>query len=162
MIFKDKYFFLSPFFSSPIILDINGESLSYKNVEAAFQAHKNLQLADKFCLLSGLEAKKLGEQLKPKQQDWDTYQIKLMAKLQHIKFENPFLFNALKSIKIPIINHNYWGDRFWGSCKGKGLDLLGKILTFIQNNDNDYDKLLKYVEEELIPEYLRSKEDNLV
>lgn len=60
MVFKDKYFFLSTFSPCDLQLTIKGEKFVYNNVESAFQAMKNLDLAPKFLLLSGLEAKKLG------------------------------------------------------------------------------------------------------
>ena len=66
MIFKDKYFFLSTFAPCSIQLNIEGRIINFNNAEAAFQGSKNPDLAEKFSLLSGLEAKKLGEKIIPK------------------------------------------------------------------------------------------------
>jgi len=32
-----------------------------------------------------------------------------------------------------LIEGNKWGDRFWGVCKGKGKNNLGKILMKIRD-----------------------------
>ena len=63
MIFKDKYFFLSTFYTSHITTEINHQSITFKNVETAFQAFKNPENAEKFVLLKPLEAKKIGEKI---------------------------------------------------------------------------------------------------
>ena len=47
MLFKDKYFFLSNFYPVSVTIDINGNKITFKNSEAAFQAQKNFELADK-------------------------------------------------------------------------------------------------------------------
>ena len=105
MIFKDKYFFLSTFYPCDVTCDINNKV--YKNVEAVFQAHKNPELADKFMLLSGLEAKKLGEKITPVDSNWNIEQLYCMAKILNNKFKNYGLLFQLKLIKEPIINDNF-------------------------------------------------------
>ena len=42
--------------------------------------------------------------------------------------------NDLKLIKEDIVEDNYWNDTFWGMCKGKGNNILGKILMNIIHN----------------------------
>ena len=32
-----------------------------------------------------------------------------------------------------IIEENYWGDTFWGVCRGKGQNHLGKILMKVRD-----------------------------
>ena len=145
MLMKDKYFFLSNFYPTPIHIEINGQDLLFENSEAAFQAQKNFDLAPHFTLLKGLEAKRLGQGIQITTPNWNTYRLTAMAKVLHAKFSDPVLFNMLKKVDEEIVEDNYWGDTFWGVCKGKGNNMLGKMLTNIKENDNDFDKLMLYV-----------------
>lgn len=130
-------------------MEIGDKKIMYKNVEAAFQANKNPELAEKFLLLSGLEAKKLGEPLKPTDPNWKVNQLYVMAAALHSKFTNFALLFQLKRIDGEIVNDNYWFDTFWGVYKGEGLNILGKMLMNIRDNDNDFTRLHVYVSLEL-------------
>lgn len=151
MIFKDNYFFLSTFYLSPITLIIDGKECKFTNVEAAYQAQKNPQIADKFSQIKGLEAKRIGESLRITRTDWDTYYPYAMANALHSKFNNRLLLTYLKMINDEeIINDNYWGDKFWGVYKGEGKNILGKMLTNIRDNNNSLEALIDYIKNDLI------------
>lgn len=152
MIFKDNYFFLSNFYPCNIELELNGKVCKFINSEAAFQAQKNLAIADKFSRIKGLEAKRIGKELNITTPDWDHYRLYAMANALNGKFKNKLLLVQLKSVDEPIVEDNYWHDTFWGVCKGEGKNMLGKMLTFIKDNDNDLQKLYKYIEEVLMKE----------
>lgn len=152
MIFKNNYFFLSTFYRSKIEFEINGKLCKFTNAEAAYQAMKNPEIADKFSQIKGLEAKRMEESLKITVPDWGHFKLFAMGKVLHEKFKNRMLFLQLKTIKEPIINDNYWGDTFWGVCKGEGKNILGKMLTVIRDTDNDLDKLYDYIKKELLKE----------
>ena len=64
MIFKDNYFFLSTFYTCPIYLNIDGKECRFNNVEAAYQAQKVPEIADRFSQVKGLEAKRMEGRLK--------------------------------------------------------------------------------------------------
>ena len=148
---KDKYFFLSNFYPCTVIIDIDNKIYTFKNVESAFQAQKNNELASKFCLLQALEAKKYGEVIPITTPDWNLYQLIAMAKCLHSKFKlNSNLLQDLKQINEPIINENYWKDDFWGVYKGRGKNILGKMLINIKDNDNNYEQLIEYINNDLI------------
>ena len=155
MILKDDYFFLSNFYPCEVTVEISGEKLKFKNAEAAYQAQKNYKLADKFCLLSGSEAKKLGRQIPLTTESWNTERLYAMAKALNSKFQNYALLFMLKLVKEEIIEDNYWDDIFWGICTNKrhdheGKNILGKMLMNIRDYDNDYNCLLAYINKELI------------
>lgn len=155
MIFKDKYFFLSNFYPCDVTIEINGEKIKYKNAEAAYQAQKNYSVADKFVLLSGAEAKKLGSQIPITTECWNTEKLYAMAKVLHSKFTHYGLLFMLKLVKEEIIEDNYWGDTFWGICnnkkyKNEGKNILGKMLMNIRDNNNDYNCLIAYINKDLI------------
>ena len=155
MLMKDDYFFLSNFYPCDIIIEINGKKLRFKNAEAAFQAQKNYDLAEKFTLLSGSEAKKLGRQIPITTENWNVDRLYAMAKVLHSKFSNYSLLFLLKLVKEEIVEDNYWDDTFWGVCTNKkydhvGKNMLGKMLMNIRDNNNDYYVLLAYINKELI------------
>lgn len=150
MIFKDEYFFLSTFYIMPMTLEIGGKECKFLNVEAAYQAQKNPEIADKFSQVKGLEAKRMDDKLKITVSDWSNYKLVAMANALHAKFSNRILFVQLKDIKEDIIHDNYWKDTYWGVYKGEGKNILGKMLMNIRDNNNDYDALINYINKELV------------
>lgn len=152
MLFKDKYFFLSTFYISPITLMIDNKECKFTNAEAAYQAQKVPEIADKFSQVKGLEAKRMEDRLKITRDNWEDYHLYAMANALQSKFSNKILYAQLKAINDPIIHDNYWGDTYWGVYKGSGKNLLGKLLTFIRDNDNDLDRLYNYIDTTLIKE----------
>lgn len=155
MLFKDKYFFLSNFYPAPVTLTINNKTLAFKNSEAGYQAQKNFELAKHFCLLSGSEAKKLGQTITITTPNWDDYKLYAMADVLNSKFQDYALLFQLKLIKEDIIEDNYWGDTFWGVCTNKtydheGKNMLGKLLMCIRDTNNNKDALYRYIQTELL------------
>lgn len=152
MVFKNKYFFLSTFHVRQFSLAVDGKICDFITVEAAFQAQKVPEIADRFSQIRGMEAKAIGEKLKILVDDWDTYQLYAMANALHAKFHYPDLFNDLKAIEKTIVMDNYWGDSFWGKYRGQGHNFLGRMYMNMQKNNNNLEALYKLIEEEFIPE----------
>lgn len=152
MIFKDKYFFLSTFYTCPIYLTINDVECRFDNVEAAYQAQKVPEIADRFSQVKGLEAKRMEGKLKITHPDWEHYHLYAMANALHAKFKNTYLKSLLKAIKDPIIHDNYWGDEYWGVCKGSGKNILGNMLMILRDTDNDINALYDYISKNLLTE----------
>lgn len=150
MLFRDQYFFLSNFCECTIKCNINGKDLCFPSVECAFQAHKNFELADKFTLLSSLEAKKYGKRVKLTTPNWETYKVYLMGRLLIQKFRNFEFFLKLKKVEGEIVEDNYWGDTYWGVCKGEGKNVLGKLLMHIRDNNCDEKALENYISKLLL------------
>ena len=40
--------------------------------------------------------------------------------------------NLLATGKATLVEGNSWGDTFWGVCRGKGKNMLGKILMRVR------------------------------
>ena len=83
----------------------------------------------------GKVAKKLAANTKcPKREipggyDWDSWRIHLMKRAVWSKFQNKELEEKLVDTgNICLVEHNQWGDTFWGVSKGVGKNNLGKIL----------------------------------
>jgi len=131
MIFRGEYFFLSNLFSCPVTVEFKDGIITFRNAEAAFQAHKCLTAEGKreFERMEGLKAKKYGRkvELRP---DWNSVRVLAMKRVIDAKFDqNKELARKLIAITEPIVETNTWNDRFWGVCNGRGENMLGKLLT---------------------------------
>jgi ribA/ribD-fused uncharacterized protein len=131
--FRDEYFFLSNFYPVEIKLD----GIVYPNAEAAFQAQKTLDDEErrKFSMLKNpVQAKRLGRKVKLRD-DWEEVKLDIMTEIVSQKFlQHPHLIEMLlQTGDEELVEGNKWGDRFWGVCKGKGENHLGKILMKIRD-----------------------------
>lgn len=131
--FRDEYFFLSNFYPVEIKLD----GIVYPNAETAFQAQKTLDVGErrKFSMLKNpVQAKRLGRKVKLRD-DWEEVKLDIMTEIVSQKFlQHPHLIEMLlQTGDEELIEGNKWGDRFWGVCKGKGENHLGKILMKIRD-----------------------------
>lgn len=125
--FTGEYRWLSNFYPAVVILD----GLDYSSVEHAYQAAKSLDTAYRLRCRSEIYAaavKKLGKTavLRP---DWDQTKVCIMRELVRQKFTHADLAEKLLATgDRELIEGNYWNDRFWGVCRGEGLNWLGQIL----------------------------------
>ncbi len=131
--FRDEYFFLSNFYPVEIKLD----GIVYPNAETAFQAQKTLDVEErrKFSMLEKpVQAKRLGRKVKLRD-DWEEVKLDIMTEIVSQKFlQHPHLIEMLlQTGDEELVESNKWGDRFWGVCKGKGENHLGKILMKIRD-----------------------------
>jgi ribA/ribD-fused uncharacterized protein len=132
-LFRDEYFFLSNFYPVEIKLD----GIVYPNAETAFQAQKTLDVEErhKFSMLKNpVQAKRLGRKVKLRD-DWEEVKLEIMTEIVSQKFlQHPYLIEMLlQTGDEELVEGNKWGDRFWGVCKGKGENHLGKILMKIRD-----------------------------
>lgn len=130
MFFRNEYAFLSNFYPTKIEYD----GLIYRNAEAAFQAQKevDISLREKYQYMTPVEAKRAGRKASLRK-DWDQVKDNVMYEVVKAKFvQNRNLIKLLVDVETPIIEENYWGDRYWGVCNGKGLNKLGYILSKIR------------------------------
>ena len=125
--FREEYFFLSNFYPCKITF----RGLTFDNAEAAFQAEKSTdpKVREQFVGLSPKEAKRLGRKIKLRPY-WNEIRVCAMQEVIKQKFrENEDLRKLLiETADKELIEGNTWNDRFWGVCKGKGKNMLGKIL----------------------------------
>lgn len=130
--FRGEYAFLSNFYEVPVRYG----NLIYDSAEAAFQAAKCLNLADRlpFARMKPGEAKRAGRrcQLRP---DWESVKVDVMRDVLAAKFENPVLRRKLLDTEDAVlIEGNNWNDTFWGVCRGKGENMLGRLLEELREN----------------------------
>ena len=140
--FEGEYAFLSNFYDCPVKYRGN----MFKNSEAAFQAQKcsNPVLVKKFCAISASEAKKMGKKvdLRP---DWELKKDEIMYEIVLAKFtQNLTLkYKLLATGDEILVEGNWWGDRYWGKCKGVGLNRLGEILMKVREELKNDKKVTK-------------------
>lgn len=141
--FNGRWSFLSNFY--PCLIYHQG--LEYKSVEAFYVSMKidsDQIINGKYYtsgdfreMISKLDnpglIKKIGQKVKLRK-DWDSKKLEYMNWAVREKFKD----ESLKEMLLltgdqEIIEENYWGDTFWGVCKGKGQNHLGKILMKVRD-----------------------------
>lgn len=104
-------------------------------VEAKYQAAKTLDEGWKRRILDASspgEAKRLGRKA-PIRKDWEVIKIGVMYSLLLEKFkEEPYRSLLLATGEEELIEGNWWGDTFWGVCRGKGRNVLGTLLMRVR------------------------------
>lgn len=105
----------------------------FKSTEAAYQASKvSYHEMGQFQSLNPSEAKKLGRII-PLRSDWEKVKDEVMYEILVQKFSNLELRLLLLETGDRYLEEtNWWGDTYWGVCKGKGQNKLGKILMKIR------------------------------
>ena len=129
--FRGEYGFLSNMYDCPVTY--NG--VTYKSSESAYQAQRPVKQEDrdKFVFLSGLEAKKLVNELEGRT-DWHVVNTGIMEEIVRAKFQqNPSLTKMLLATgDRQLVEGNRWHDTYWGVCNGRGENMLGKILMKVR------------------------------
>lgn len=129
--FDGQYRFLSNFFMAPIEYD----GFTFSCSEAAYQAMKSLDRAKRaeFVELDAFQAKRKGRSVKMRK-DWEEVKDQVMYDICLAKFsQHDFLKEKLlKTGEAELIEGNHWGDIYWGVCKGRGKNQLGKTLMRIR------------------------------
>lgn len=128
--FQGRHGFLSNFTTARVTLD----GYAYPSVENAFQAAKVADPSDRrpFLFCSAADAKKLGRraELRP---DWEEVKVDVMLGLLRQKFAEPTLrAQLLATGDSVLVEGNWWGDTFWGVCRGEGQNYLGKLLMKVR------------------------------
>lgn len=61
--------------------------------------------------------------------DWEEVKVEVMRAVLKAKFSDPELADALLATNdAELIEGNWWGDKFWGVCRGVGKNKLGQLL----------------------------------
>lgn len=139
--FTDEYGFLSNFY--PCTIRYNG--IRFPSVEHAYQAQKTTLPSEQRMianLQTPAQAKKAGRKVKCRR-DWDEVKIGIMKELLVIKFNSHgnLLAQLFRTGDQQLVEGNWWGDRFWGVCHGKGKNVLGQLLMEVReqlSKEHDY------------------------
>lgn len=110
--------------------------VEFPTVEHAYQAAKSEHplVRESFlqCATPG-EAKREGRKVTVRR-DWEQIKVSVMRNLLIQKFSDPELKQKLlDTAPNELIEGNWWGDKFWGVCRGEGKNVLGKLLMSIRD-----------------------------
>lgn len=125
--FVGDYRWLSNYEPCPVTY----EGRSYGSSEAAYHASKYPEAErNEFTKLDPDSSKKLSRKKGVDQKWWDERKERVMAEIVWAKFsQNPDLAEKLCATGNRELEElNWWGDKFWGTVKGEGKNVLGKIL----------------------------------
>lgn len=129
--FRGEYRFLSNFYACPIIY----EGDLYPSLEHAFQAAKTLDSDERKVVRTQTtagNAKRAGRRV-TKRTEWDNVRVSVMRELLYQKFNNPQLRQRLLNTgDAELVEGNDWGDVFWGVCRGRGENRLGRLLMEVR------------------------------
>lgn len=113
------------------------EGEDYISVEHAYQAAKTLDKIERWEIRRAKtpgQAKRLGKQVTLRA-DWDKVKLVVMRELLQSKFEDPVLARMLIETGDEWLSEsNTWGDTFWGVCKGRGQNNLGRLLMELRED----------------------------
>ena len=130
--FQGAYRWLSNFEPAQVVLDGDW----YNTVEHAYQAAKTLDPNERrMVAMAGTpnEAKKAGR-LVGIRNDWEDVKDSVMLDLLRQKFHIPHLRAMLLNTEEQhLIEGNWWGDTYWGVCRGNGRNRLGELLMKVRD-----------------------------
>ena len=135
--FDGPFEFLSNFHQRPFEF----EGIVYPTSEHAFQACKTddqkIRQAIADCK-TPQQAKRAGSRrgiVKDLRPSWDIVRVAYMEKVLRAKFADPELqVKLIETGDRELIEGNTWNDTFWGVCRGKGSNWLGKTLMKIRKS----------------------------
>lgn len=123
--------FLSNFWPAAVVLDGH----RYPSVEHAYQAAKSLDFRQRLqirCLPTPGAAKRAGKTVSMRP-DWETVKLFVMEDLLRQKFSRaPLQGLLIGTSPLQLVEVNTWGDVYWGVCRGKGQNHLGRLLMQIR------------------------------
>jgi ribA/ribD-fused uncharacterized protein len=127
------------------------EGIQYPSVEHAYQAAKSMDKDERITIRNAktaAEAKRWGKRVKKLRPSWDEVKLEIMEYLIGEKFApGTTLAGKLASTEPhELIEGNWWGDTFWGVCRGVGQNHLGKLLMkqralVIEHYEGDLDTI---------------------
>jgi len=125
--FEGEHAFLSNFFQQ----GLEFEGRSYATAEHAFQAAKTDDPAERERVRTARTpggAKALGKRVTLRR-GWDAERVSVMEAVLRAKFADPGLrARLLATGAAELVEGNSWNDTFWGVCRGRGQNWLGKLL----------------------------------
>lgn len=126
--FQGEYRWLSNFWPCDILFD----DRVYPSVENAYQAAKVDEIYRyKISQMKPGEAKRFTRTV-PTVLEWnDEYKLRIMNAFLFQKFRGELAVKLIATDGL-IIEGNTWGDTFWGMCKGKGENHLGRLIMKIR------------------------------
>lgn len=141
--FKDNFAFLSNFYESEMEIDQGPTKppVVVKTLEHAYQALKANNKEEAAWVLASPTAgisKRRGQKVQM-WENWDGMRDEIMLELLRIKFfQNKELADKLLATENARLEEgNWWGDTYWGICRGIGENMLGVLLMQVRSELRD-------------------------
>ena len=129
--FDGEYRFLSNFHFARV----EYEGVYYRSVEHAYQAAKCADPDHRKTferMHSPAMAKRAGRKVELRS-DWEDVKERVMLDLLRQKFDYNDLRDALLATgDEELVEGNWWGDTYWGVCRGVGENRLGRLLMQVR------------------------------
>lgn len=134
--FDGQYDWLSNFYVRPVRVG----NLTFSNNEAAFQGAKykaalcdqaeQYRYLEKMVQADPQTAKNMGRRIPLDLDKWEFIKVTCMREVVKAKFDQHADLHTklIETGAALLVEGNHWGDKFWGRCDGKGLNVLGSIL----------------------------------
>jgi ribA/ribD-fused uncharacterized protein len=139
--FQGEYRFLSNFWPCVVELYIEGKQYTFPSSEHAYQACKfldpNIHAFFADTSLSSGAAKKAARKFKNKiRPDWDQDKLAVMYRITLEKYTRnlDLQYKLLRTYDKKLVEGNTWNDTYWGVCRGKGHNYLGKTLMYVRQS----------------------------
>lgn len=131
--FFDEHRWLSNFYPAPIKINEGCVAPTSEHLYQAVKVRDRDIRAKILASKSPKDAKRIANSAEFVS-GWHDKKVEVMRKILRLKFHgHPELYALLKSTSPCYLEEtNYWGDRFWGVCKGEGENWLGKLLMSIR------------------------------
>ena len=131
--FEGEYKFLSNFYPG----DHRALELKYQVSKIRISSKESHEWAAKIWKCkTPKEARTIGKHKLPKKlmkHDFDEKKTIIMFELLKEKFsDNKLKKKLLATGHAKLIEGNWWGDTFWGVCKGEGKNMLGRLLMVVR------------------------------
>lgn len=130
MRFRGRFAFLSNVAPCPVRLG----GVVYPTVEHAYQAAKTVDPVQRETIrraTTPAAAKHLGRSVVVRG-DWDDIKREVMRHLLRCEFHRQPFRSRLLAIRGPIVEENDWGDTYWGVCRVRGENHLGRLLMQVR------------------------------
>ena len=132
--FFNEFRFLSNFHE----VEFEYDGMMWKSSEHAYMAAKTIDPIEKLHIQKQATprlAKREGGRVTLKK-NWDNIKYGIMKEILEQKFKPGSHLGLMLQATAPatLVEANWWGDRYWGECKGTGANNLGKILMEIRDN----------------------------
>lgn len=130
--FRGEHRWLSNF--APAEIEFQGKL--YPTTEHAYQAAKTVIETEREqvrCCQHPGQAKRLARKLTLRE-DWFDIRDEVMLHVTRLKYARPeYRARLLATGDAEIIEGNTWGDTYWGVCRGRGENRLGKIIMQVRD-----------------------------
>ena len=130
--FEGMHRFLSNFWPCQIYWS----GMLWSSTEHAYQSAKTNSLNERRMIQNAMspnQAKKLGRKVTMRA-DWDQVKLTIMRQLLELKFApgSQLAEKLIATGDAQLIEGNWWGDTYWGVCRGIGHNHLGKLLMEVR------------------------------